>query len=76
MARGVNHVVGQVEEFVGKVGDRLAFFVKDAFSVLCDVGHMGEEAGVGICSGKPRTPKCSLVLLKHIEQKCLQNRGG
>ena len=34
-----------VEEFVGKVGDRLSFLVKDAFSVLRDARVMSVRVG-------------------------------
>ena len=78
VAHGVDHVTGQVDEFVGKVGDRLAFFVKDAFSVLCDAkGHMGEERPLlEFGSGKPRTPNALIEVLPDVNKNRLQNRGG
>ncbi len=78
VAHGVDHVTGQVEEFVGKVGDRLAFLVKDAFSVLCDAqGHMGKGQPVlEFVSGKPRTPNALIEDLTDVNKNRLQNRGG
>jgi len=78
VAHGIDHVTGQVEEFVGEVGDCLAFFVKDVFSVLCDAqGHLGEGSTVlKFGSGKPGIRTALIEVLLNVNKNRLQNRGG
>ena len=78
VAHGVDHVTGKVEEFVGEVGNRLAFFVKDAFSVLGDAqGHVGEGRPVlEFGSGKREIRNALIEVLGNVNKNRLQNRDG
>ena len=77
MAHGVDHFTGQVEEFVGKVGDRLSFLVKDAFSVLRDAqGHVGESRLVLEFDLRKCKTRIALIEdLSDVNKNRLQNRA-
>ena len=78
MAHCFDHFTGQVEEFVGKVGDRLSFLVKDAFSVLRDAqGHVGESRLVLEFDLRKCKTRIALIEdLSDVNKNRLQNSRG